>query len=365
MKSVNTLHCSGISESSLKDIKGLSKLTNLKELKLGRLLCQDLTIEHVDALVSSIGMLQDLRYLSLIGTIECDGYCCQLDSLPNPPLRLIELDLRGCMCRRVPKWFGELSCLRVLRLRVLHLSSDEVRVLGELPSLVEALFLVLDVSQDKVLVGSGLFPVLENVWFSSDGDVSAYLSFEAGAMPKLQSLTLGFGWKEWRGATPVGMECLPCLQNITVDSRTCVVSVDPRVSAIYKEAAGLVGIDGPREDIVSLLMDSQQKLKVVSIVGFGGLGKTTLAKQVYDQIGGQFDCKAFLPVSQRPDVKSLLMALERKLGIGESSHAHELQEIVDHIREYLKHKRYISLLVLTHIIPWSSSQYLCGLIKLT
>jgi hypothetical protein len=89
-------------------------------------------------------------------------------------------------------------------------------VLGELPSLVEASFQVLDVSQDKVLVGSGSFPVLEQVRFSSDGDVSAYLSFEAGAMPKLQRLTLYLGWKEWRGATPVGMECLPCLQQICV-----------------------------------------------------------------------------------------------------------------------------------------------------
>jgi CO dehydrogenase nickel-insertion accessory protein CooC1 len=141
-----------------------------------------------------------------------------------------------------------------------------------------------------------------------------------------------------------------------VDSSHGVVVVDPRMSAIYKEAAGLVGIDGPREELVSLLIDSQQKLKVVSIVGFGGLGKTTLAKQVYDQIGGQFDCKAFVSVSQRPELKSLLIALERKLGIGESSHAHELQEIVDHIREYLKHKRYISLLVLTHILLQFNTQ---------
>jgi hypothetical protein len=216
MKSVRTLHCSGISKSSLKDIKGLSELTNLKELKLGWPFVQGLTVEQVDALVSSIGMLQDLRCLSLSCKIEGDGYCYQLDSLPNPPLRLVILNLERWTCRRVPKWFGELSCLRVLSLRVLHLSSDEVRVLGELPSLVEALFHVLDVSQDKVLVGSGSFPVLEQVWFRSDGDVSAYLSFEAGAMPKLRTLSLRFGWKEWRDATPVGMVCLPCLEHIYV-----------------------------------------------------------------------------------------------------------------------------------------------------
>jgi hypothetical protein len=100
----------------------------------------------------------------------------------------------------------------------LHLSSDEVRVLGELPSLVQASFNVLDVTQDKVLVGSGSFPVLEHVKFGSEEDVSS-VRFEAGAMPKLQSLTLGFGWKEWRGATTVGMECLPCLQHIFVGLR--------------------------------------------------------------------------------------------------------------------------------------------------
>uniref|UniRef100_A0ACD6AR65 Uncharacterized protein n=1 Tax=Avena sativa TaxID=4498 RepID=A0ACD6AR65_AVESA len=128
-----------------------------------------------------------------------------------------------------------------------------------------------------------------------------------------------------------------------VNTSTCGVVVDPRISAIYKEAAGLVGIDGPREELVSLLLDSQQKLKVVSIVGFGGLGKTTLAKQVYDKIGGQFNCKAFVSVSQRPDLKSLLIGLQHKLGMGESFHAHEVQDIIDHLREYLEHKRYFIL----------------------
>jgi hypothetical protein len=111
----------------------------------------------------------------------------------------------------------------LLHLFVLHLSSDEVRVLGELPSLISAMLHVSEVSQNKVVVGTGLFPVLEVFWFRSDEDVSAYLSFEAGAMPRLQKLTLGFGWKQWRGATPVGMECLSCLQEIRVWLRDTVL----------------------------------------------------------------------------------------------------------------------------------------------
>ncbi|XP_044417855.1 disease resistance protein RGA5-like [Triticum aestivum] len=124
-----------------------------------------------------------------------------------------------------------------------------------------------------------------------------------------------------------------------INSSHDIVLVDPRMTAIYKEAASLVGIDGPREELVSLLMDSHKKLKVVSIVGFGGLGKTTLAKQVYDEIGGRFNCKAFVSVSQRPDMKSLLDGLQFKLGMEESSHAHELQDFIDGLREYLKDKR--------------------------
>jgi hypothetical protein len=129
----------------------------------------------------------------------------------------------------------------------LNLSSDEVRVLGELPSLVHAFLVVLDVSQDKVLVGSDLFPVLDYLMVGSGGgDVSAYLSFEAGAMPKLQTLKLVFPWKEWGGATPVGMECLPCLQEIQVlrlstDEESSKRPQDARadVESAFKSAASV------------------------------------------------------------------------------------------------------------------------------
>jgi chromosome segregation ATPase len=78
-----------------------------------------------------------------------------------------------------------------------------------------------------------------------------------------------------------------------------VVHIDPRLPALYVEAEKLVGIDGPREKIMEFLEndDNGYQLKVVSIVGFGGLGKTTLANQVYHKIKGQFSCSCFVPVS--------------------------------------------------------------------
>ncbi|KAE8771877.1 putative late blight resistance protein-R1A-6-like protein [Hordeum vulgare] len=130
-----------------------------------------------------------------------------------------------------------------------------------------------------------------------------------------------------------------------INSTSRIVSVDPRISAIYKQAAGLVGIDGPKKELVSCLTETQDNLKVVAIVGFGGLGKTTLAKQVYDEIGGQFGCKAFISISQRPDMASLLSGLQLKLGMKEeSSHAHELKEVS---AEFLKKCGGLPLAIIT------------------
>ncbi|XP_037445832.1 disease resistance protein RGA5-like isoform X1 [Triticum dicoccoides] len=127
----------------------------------------------------------------------------------------------------------------------------------------------------------------------------------------------------------------------SINSTTHVIAVDPRLSAIYKEVAGLVGIDGPKKELKSWLQDTQEKLKVVAIVGFGGLGKTTLAKQVYDEIGEQFNCKAFVSVSQRPDMTNLLRSLQLDLKVEESSRTNEVQDIIARLREHLTHKRYL------------------------
>jgi disease resistance protein RPM1 len=57
-----------------------------------------------------------------------------------------------------------------------------------------------------------------------------------------------------------------------LDELACIsgsVPVDPRVHALYTEAENLVGIDGPREELVEWLTKAEQQLRVVSIVGFG------------------------------------------------------------------------------------------------
>uniref|UniRef100_A0A0A9FUP6 Rx N-terminal domain-containing protein n=1 Tax=Arundo donax TaxID=35708 RepID=A0A0A9FUP6_ARUDO len=99
--------------------------------------------------------------------------------------------------------------------------------------------------------------------------------------------------------------------------------VDPRLAALYEDVEKLVGIDDPKKDIIERLnmetKGSSDKLKVVSIAGCGGLGKTTLAKQVYDTIRSQFSCAAFVSVSQSPDVRKILKHIAGDVGLIDST----------------------------------------------
>uniref|UniRef100_K3ZDG9 AAA+ ATPase domain-containing protein n=1 Tax=Setaria italica TaxID=4555 RepID=K3ZDG9_SETIT len=120
------------------------------------------------------------------------------------------------------------------------------------------------------------------------------------------------------------------------------IKIDPRLPALYVEAEKLVGFDGPIQKVIDLLMkdDKTQQLKVVSIVGFVGLGKTTLANQVYHKIKGQFDCTAFVSVSRSPIIKKILRDLLTELGSNTDASDDERQ-LINELREYLQDKRYL------------------------
>ncbi|CAN6242238.1 unnamed protein product [Urochloa humidicola] len=129
------------------------------------------------------------------------------------------------------------------------------------------------------------------------------------------------------------------------------VAFDHRLIALYKDSANLVGIDGPKEELIKWIMDGKQQLKVFSIVGFGGLGKTTLANHVYRQIGGEFDCKALVSVSPRFDVLGLLNNISSQLK-GQDSCAQDVYNLIDSLKGHLQRKRYTLLLyklILSHV----------------
>uniref|UniRef100_A0A0E0J410 AAA+ ATPase domain-containing protein n=1 Tax=Oryza nivara TaxID=4536 RepID=A0A0E0J410_ORYNI len=58
--------------------------------------------------------------------------------------------------------------------------------------------------------------------------------------------------------------------------------------------------------------DGNQQLRYLAIVGFGGLGKTTLAMALYRELGDEFDCRAFVLASQKFHLPTVLRSLVKQ-----------------------------------------------------
>nr|ADM65815.1 leaf rust resistance protein Lr10 [Triticum dicoccoides] len=125
--------------------------------------------------------------------------------------------------------------------------------------------------------------------------------------------------------------------------------VDPRLCTVDTCAADLVGIDGPKHELVKWLRngedESVHQQKVVSIVGCAGLGKTTLAKQVYDELRINFEYRAFVSISRSPDMATILKCVLSQFHAQDySSDESEIPKLVDQIRDLLQDKRYFVII---------------------
>ncbi|KAF7001507.1 hypothetical protein CFC21_017167 [Triticum aestivum] len=116
-----------------------------------------------------------------------------------------------------------------------------------------------------------------------------------------------------------------------------------RVPGLYGHATDfLVGVDDLKIKLTKWLTeDADQQLKVVCIDGPAGVGKTTLAKQLYRELGGQFDCWAFVRASRRSDTKRLLGDILSQVQCCQlPSYFCEVQNLIGNLMKYLQDKRY-------------------------
>jgi hypothetical protein len=123
------------------------------------------------------------------------------------------------------------------------------------------------------------------------------------------------------------------------------VNIDPLAlvtMARYKNPTELVGIEESRDEVIKILTKgneaSKEQKNIVSIVGFGGLGKTTLANDVYKKLRARFDCSAFVSVSQTPDMVGLFKDMLYQLANKDSTAS--INVIIDELRGFLREKRY-------------------------
>jgi shikimate kinase len=124
-----------------------------------------------------------------------------------------------------------------------------------------------------------------------------------------------------------------------------VMEIDPRITALHEEVRGLVAMDSPMKHVTALLTgEKEMELKVVAIVGSGGLGKTTLAMEVCRKIGADFECRASVSASRTLDLEKLLKDILSQIDEDAytkcKSECWEIEQLIRKTKLSLTRKRY-------------------------
>ncbi|XP_027177990.1 late blight resistance protein R1-A-like [Coffea eugenioides] len=123
---------------------------------------------------------------------------------------------------------------------------------------------------------------------------------------------------------------------------------------IFNEA--LVGLNDEVENIIDRLTRGSSQFDVVAVVGMPGLGKTTLANNVYNDplIKFHFHIRAWCTVSQVYCKHNLLLQIFCVIDPLSSSHYHKMNEddLAEKLYQHLKGKRYVIVLDDVWDIDW-------------
>ncbi|KAF8017279.1 hypothetical protein BT93_H2466 [Corymbia citriodora subsp. variegata] len=110
----------------------------------------------------------------------------------------------------------------------------------------------------------------------------------------------------------------------------------------------LVGIHDQLEDMKSLLQEGSPDVRFIVIHGMGGIGKTTLAEAVFNQISHQFSGHSFLPnvreSSQDDKIKELQWRLLSDILKFQPARIYDTNDGVNMIKERFRHKKVLIVL---------------------
>ncbi|XP_027368559.1 disease resistance protein RPM1-like [Abrus precatorius] len=253
---------------------------------------------------------------------------------------------------------------------------DEIKKVKDELATMKAFLRFVDVQQEKDLRLKPWVEQVRDVAFEIEDVVDDYLlqiasDDDAGSAHNTCFRSICSPFKKWKARHQIGSE----LQNIRgrvseIAERPKRYGYDP---SLFKQASSsssdagpsemdqfrknvaasvderqLVGIDAAKEEVVNLLNDGDLSLKVVSIVGMGGLGKTTLAKQIFRDMSSHFERRAFGIVSQTLKEDEFFKDLIEQL-FSKDGEMLEMQQLLqlplhrlkEKLRERLENERYL------------------------
>ncbi|KAG0519867.1 hypothetical protein BDA96_08G023500 [Sorghum bicolor] len=113
----------------------------------------------------------------------------------------------------------------------------------------------------------------------------------------------------------------------------------------------IVGIELETAWLVKQLIHGQEERTIVSVRGMGGLGKTTLVRQVYkkDEVKQHFNCFAWIAVSQSYNNGHLLRGILKQLqqkqkDIPQKVDTMDLASLLEKLANFLQDNRYLIVL---------------------
>ncbi|KAI3854337.1 hypothetical protein MKX03_012799 [Papaver bracteatum] len=103
----------------------------------------------------------------------------------------------------------------------------------------------------------------------------------------------------------------------------------------------VTGLEEHTKTLLTELSKDEERICVVSIVGVGGLGKTTLAKKIFkhDAVMRDFDCHAWCSISQQLNMRDVLLKIINKLTNSNETELSD-EDLVEKLYNYLQDKRY-------------------------
>ncbi|KAM3321299.1 hypothetical protein P3S67_008501 [Capsicum chacoense] len=114
---------------------------------------------------------------------------------------------------------------------------------------------------------------------------------------------------------------------------------------ILEVSNNMVGRDKEKKRVLEELRGgSSNELKIIPIVGMGGIGKTTLAKQVFNHpsIQSRFDVRAWATISKEHNVREILLSLLQSIiKIDDKVYSRDEAALADLLQKYLKRRRYL------------------------